>query len=643
MIILSCNNISKAFGIDIILKDISFNLQKGEKVGLVGLNGAGKSTLFRILTGELSYDTGDLYIAKSTRIGFLQQSEVFAVDSTVYNEALSIFQHLIDMEENLRRLEKEIAVMANNHDSNLDEVMEEYSQLTHSFEQNNGYGFKSEAKGILKGLGFSEEEFQQPVIQLSGGEKTRLSLAKLLLSKPDILLLDEPTNHLDIQAVEWLEGFIKDYNGTVFMISHDRFFLDQLVMRVLEIENHCITSYNGNYTTFVEKKRVIREQQTKAYENQQKEIEKQKDIIRRLRQHGTEKLMNRAKSREKQLAKVEEIEGPLEFNKRARIKFEVKTKSGDNVLFVDNLQKSFDNTPIFKNVSFRIYREEKVALIGPNGIGKSTIFKILTNELEATDGNFQLGHHVKIGYYHQDQGNLNPLNNVLEEIWQDHPLRTEGEIRGLLGRFLFHGDDIYKSISSLSGGEEARISLLKLILSDTNFLLLDEPTNHLDIQSKEVLEEALLDYEGTILAISHDRYFLNRVSNKVIELSSEGTAIFLGNYDYYIFKKKEKKELDNTEVKEEKTKTQIKEEKRKEREDKNRIKEEKRNCKRLEDEIQRLEGELLDLEELMCQEEVYSNPEKSKEIQFKTMATKKELEELYLQWEASITLLSEIQ
>lgn len=641
MIILSCNNISKSFGIDVILEDITFSIQKGQRVGLVGLNGAGKSTLMKILTGQLSYDKGDLFIAKSTSLGFLQQSEIFAENSTVYHEALSIFQPLLDMEASLRSLEEEIALLGGNNDPQLQEYMDQYSELTYTFEKENGYGFRSEVKGVLKGLGFSEEDFQQRVINLSGGEKTRLSLVKLLLSKPDILLLDEPTNHLDIQAVEWLEGFLKTYDGTVLIISHDRFFLDQLVTRVLEIENHGITSYNGNYTAFVEKKRLIREQLTKAFENQQKEIDRQKDIIRRLRQHGTEKLMNRAKSKEKQLAKIDVIDVPLESNKRARIKFEVKTKSGENVLLVDELAKGFDETLLFKNVNFRIYRGEKVALIGPNGIGKSTIFRILTQELAPSEGSFQLGHHVKIGYYHQEQGNLSSHNTVLEEIWQDHPLKSEGDIRGLLGRFLFQGDDINKKISSLSGGEKARISLLKLILSNTNFLLLDEPTNHLDIQSKEVLEDALCDYEGTVLAISHDRYFLNRVSNKIIELSTEGTETFLGNYDYYLFKKGEKQEDNNIEIVEEKTKTKLKEEKRKEKEDKNRLREEKRKCQQLEDEIHAIEDQISQREALMCDEEVYSNPIKSKEIQLETSLLKEKLEEIYNQWELAIINLTE--
>ncbi|SCY73803.1 ABC-F family ATP-binding cassette domain-containing protein [Alkaliphilus peptidifermentans] len=640
MIILSCNNISKSYGIDTILKDLTFSIQKGDRVGLIGVNGAGKSTLLKILTKQISYDNGDLFIAKSTTIGYLEQSSIFAEDKTVFEEALSIYQFLINIEKALREKELEIASLnhENSSDTLMEDLMNEYALLTEDFEKNNGYGYQSEVKGVLKGLGFCDDDFDKPVTHLSGGEKTRLSLVKLLLSKPDILLLDEPTNHLDIQAVEWLEGFLKDYAGTVLMISHDRFFLDQLVTNIFEIENHSISCYKGNYSTFMEKKRADIEQQLRAYQNQQQEISKQKDIIRRLRQHGTEKLMNRAKSREKQLDKIDQVELPQQYKKKAGIHFTSQVKSGENVLLVKELCKSFDEDKLFDNASFQIYRGEKVALIGPNGIGKSTLFRILLNEVSASGGEFQLGHRVDIGYYDQEQQNLNSNKTLINEIWDEHTGKTETEIRTLLGRFLFHGDDVFRPISTLSGGEKARVSLLKLIMSKANFLLLDEPTNHLDIHSKEVLEDALCSYDGTILVISHDRYFLNRVSTKIIELTSNGTEEYLGNYDYYLYKKKEKLEESSINTIEEKTKTQLKEERRKEKEESNRLRDIKKNLEKLEASIIEMEERLSNLEALMCQEEIYSDPEKSKEINLETIALKEKLQIFYDEWESSIDI-----
>ncbi|KAB3532436.1 ABC-F family ATP-binding cassette domain-containing protein [Alkaliphilus pronyensis] len=640
MIILSCNNISKSYGIDTILENVTFSVNKGDKVGLIGVNGAGKSTLLKILTKQISYDTGDLFIAKSTTIGYLEQSAVFHEDKTIFEEALSIYQYVIDLEQSLRHKELEIATLSKDNESkkNIDSLMNEYASLMEDFEKNNGYGYRSEVRGVLKGLGFSDDDFDKTVAQLSGGEKTRLTLVKLLLSKPDILLLDEPSNHLDIQAVEWLEGFLKDFSGTILMISHDRFFLDQLVTSILEVEDQQVTSYKGNYSLYMEKKRAILEQQMRAYENQQQEINKQKDIIRRLKQHGTEKLMNRAKSREKQLSKVDVIEMPQQLKKKASIGFTAEIKSGENVLSIKELCKSFDEVKLFDNVTFNIYRGERVALIGPNGIGKSTLFKILLNELPYNGGEFYLGHRVEIGYYDQEQQNLSMNKTLIDEIWDEHPSKTETEVRTLLGRFLFHGDDVFRTISTLSGGEKARASLLKLILSNSNFLLLDEPTNHLDIVSKEVLEEALINYDGTVLVISHDRYFLNRISTKTIELNSQGIEAYLGNYEYYLFKKNERLENSSQGFIEEKTKTKLKEERRKEKEELNRLRDIKKNIQRLEADILKQEEELSNLEGLMCQEDIYSSPEKSKEVQLKTQQVKAYLQKLYDEWESFVDI-----
>lgn len=635
MIILSCNQLTKYFGIDLILKEITFSIQKGEKVGLVGVNGAGKSTLFKILCKALSYDEGELFLAKNTTLGYLEQTNVHQAGRNIYEEALSTFAHLLEMEATLRNMEQEISRLATaaTPDPKMDQLMEEYAHLTETFEKNHGYSFRSEVKGVLRGLGFQEEDFVQPVDQLSGGEKTRLSLAKLLLSKPDILLLDEPTNHLDIEAVEWLEGFLKDYGGTLLMISHDRYFLDQIVTRILEIENHQLTSYSGNFSAYIEKKKVSQEQQLRAFQNQQREIERQEDIIRRLRQHGTEKLMNRAKSREKQLEKIERLSIPQMFQKRVKISFETSVKSGNDVLLLENVGKAFGDKQLFTDVSFPIYRGEKVALIGPNGIGKSTLFKMILGETPLTQGEIRLGHQVIPAYYDQEQRNLRGDKLVIDEIWDDHPLKNETEIRTLLGSFLFQDEEVFKPVSALSGGEKARLSLLKLILSKANFILLDEPTNHLDIYSKEVLEEALIDYDGTLLVISHDRYFINRVATKVISLSSTGTEVYLGNYDYYLYKKKEQALSLEAPPVEEKTKTQLKDEKRREREERNKQRELVKRREQLEQEIMEVEEELSKLELLMCDEAVYSNPEKSKEVQQQTMANKARLEKLYETWE----------
>lgn len=640
MIVLSCNNICKSFGIDIILNNISFSINKGEKVGLVGVNGAGKSTLFKILTNQLPYDTGELFISKSTTIGHLEQNTILNENSSIMEECMSIFQHLIDMEQNLRSLEIDIANLSNNEEQShyLDEAMHKYSILLEEFNEKNGYGFRSEIKGVLKGLGFLDEEFEQPIYQLSGGQKTRVALAKLLLTHPDLLLLDEPTNHLDIEAVEWLESFLRDYDGTILMISHDRYFLDQMVNRIFEIENHSLTSYNGSFSVFMEKKRIIIEQQIKDYIEQQKELDRQKDIVRRLRQHGTEKLMNRAKSREKQLEKIEQMEAPIVYRNKAFIRFEAQVKSGNDVLSLQNVSKSFNNNMLFENVAFDIYKGEKVALIGPNGIGKSTLFKIILDEFKANSGNIRLGHNVFTGYYDQEQKNLNYSKTALDEIWDDHINLNQTEVRTLLGSFLFKGDDVFKTVESLSGGEKGRLSLLKLILSKSNLLLLDEPTNHLDIDSKEVLEEALINYDGTVFVISHDRYFLNRVTTKIIELSPNGNETYLGNYDYYIQKKKEKLSMNEPEAKEEKTKTQLKEEKRKEREERENLRAIAKTQKKLEAEILELEEKIKELEELMCKEEIYSNEEKSKEVHQETQKLKESLELLYSEWEEIIDM-----
>jgi ATP-binding cassette subfamily F protein 3 len=636
MIAISCNNINKSFGIDVILKDISFTVNIGDKIGLIGKNGTGKSTLFKILSGQIPYDSGDIFMAKNMNIGYLKQDPDFDENKTIYEECIPIFRNIIDMEKNLRDLELEISKYENHDSPEFKKLMNSYSNLLEEFNKNNGYGYKSEIRGVLKGLSFKDEDFNKPIYQLSGGQKSRLNIAKLLLKKPDILLLDEPTNHLDIDAIAWLENFLKNYSGTLMIISHDRYFLDQVVGKIFEIENHSIIGYEGNYTKFVEYKKDLYENQLKKYQQQQKEIERQEEMIRRFKQHGTEKLAKRAKSREKALEKIDIVEKPTLNNYRTRIKFDTDIKSGREVLKVQNLSKSFEDSPLFSNVNFDIYRGERVGLIGPNGIGKTTLFKILLGKLDYNGGNINIGHNVFLGYFDQEQSNLNEDNNLIDEVCNENPKISIPEARNLLASFLFTGDEVFKKVGDLSGGEKSRLSILKLMLSKANFLLLDEPTNHLDLPSKEVLEEALTGYNGTILTISHDRYFLNKVATKILEMSKEGIVEYLGNYDYYVEKKRllessEEESSDNI-----KTKTQLKEERRKEKLKKTKRKKQRLMLKELEAKIAALEDQIAHLELMMCDEDIYSNPDKSREIHEKHESIKTQLENLYEKWEEII-------
>lgn len=632
MIALSCSNITKSFGINVILENISFTINQGDKIGVIGKNGAGKSTLFKILTDQIPYDSGEIYLAKNTSLGYLKQDPHFDEKNTLYNECLTVFQYLIDMEKEIRRLEFIISE-ATNHDSpELKRIMDQYSRLLEEFTDLNGYGYRSEIRGVLKGMGFSEDEFEKELFKLSGGQKSRLNVAKLLLTKPNILLLDEPTNHLDIEATTWLEGFLKNYPGTLMIISHDRYFLDQITNKIFEVENKGLLQYEGNYSGFVKYKKDIYSQRMKKYLEQQKEIEKQEEIIRRFKQHGTEKLAKRAKSREKLLDKMDVIDKPTLINEKTKIRFETHIKSGRDVLKVESLSKSFEASPLFSNLSFDIFRSEKVGLIGPNGIGKTTLFRILLNDLPYNEGEIKVGHNVFIGYYDQEQSNLNDGRDLIEEICDAHPKISIPEARSLLGSFLFTGDDVFKKVESLSGGEKSRLSLLKLMLSNSNFLLLDEPTNHLDLDSKEVLEDALLQYDGTVLVVSHDRYFLNKITTKTLELSRDGMSEYLGNYDYYFEKKSELITPKEENSSDEKTKTQLKEEKRKKKLEDKQKKEQRKLVSELEEEMHSFEEKLSELEALMCQEEIYSNPEKSKSIHEEAQSIKAKLNSLYDEW-----------
>ena len=634
MIVLSCNNLNKSFGIDSILENVSFTVNEYDKIGIIGINGTGKTTLFKIISGIYGYDSGDIYTSKDCEIGYLEQNTNFHSENTILEEVLEVFKDLIEMEKYIRNLEHKIAEeSANTNSTTLEKLMNEYSHKLELFADKNGYGYKSEAKGVLKGLGFSDEDMDKPISILSGGEKTRVLLGKLLLKKPTLLLLDEPTNHLDSEAIEWLEVFLKQYKGTVILISHDRYFLAHVVNRVFEIHNKKLKAYNGNYSDFIKASTIEKELEQKKFEDQQKDLKKQEESIERLKAFGREKHLKRARSKEKALAKVDVLDKPEAYRKRARIEFNPAVTSGNDVLQIRDVSMGYGERILFKDLNLDIYRGEKVALIGANGIGKSTLFKIIMKEIIPLSGEIKFGTNVNVSYFHQEQKTLNLDNTIIDEIWEDNKQLTQTTLRSMLGAFLFEGEEVFKKISTLSGGERARVAILKLILSNANLLLLDEPTNHLDIDSKEVLEEALYGYTGTIFTISHDRYFLNTVVDKVLVLDENGITEYLGNYDYYIEKKKQVQEMSTFEEVEEKTKTQLKEEKRKEREQREAEKKNRVKRQNIEKEIEETESKIEEMDILLCQEEVYSNPEKSREVSQQKSSLEEKLGELYDEWE----------
>lgn len=637
MIVLSCNNLNKSFGIDSILENVNFTVNEYDKIGIIGVNGTGKTTLFKIISGIYGYDSGDIYTSKECEIGYLEQNTNFHSENTILEEVLEVFKDVIEMEKYLRNLEHKISEESSNVNStSLEKLMNEYSNKLEAFSDMNGYGYKSEAKGVLKGLGFSDEDMDKPISILSGGEKTRVLLGKLLLKKPTLLLLDEPTNHLDSEAIEWLEVFLKQYKGTVILISHDRYFLDQVVNRIFEIHNKKLKTYNGNYSDFIEASAIEKELELKKFEDQQKDIKKQEESIERLKAFGREKHLKRARSKEKALAKVDVLDKPEAYRKKARIEFNPSVTSGNDVLQLRDVSMGYGERILFKDINLDIYRGEKVALIGANGIGKSTLFKIIMNEIIPLSGDIKFGTNVNVSYFHQEQKTLNLDNTIIDEIWEDNKQLTQTTLRSMLGAFLFEGEEVFKKISTLSGGERARVAILKLILSNANLLLLDEPTNHLDIDSKEVLEEALSGYTGTIFTISHDRYFLNTVVDKVLVLDENGITEYLGNYDYYIEKKKQVQEMNTVEVVEEKTKTQLKEEKRKEREQREAEKKNRVKRQNIEKEIEETENKIEEMDVLLCQEEVYSNPERSKDVSQQKAILEEKLSALYEEWESLI-------
>ncbi len=634
MVILSCKDIHKSYGIDVILENVTFNINESEKVGLIGPNGAGKSTLFKIITNQLEQDKGELFIDKNKTIGYLSQHLSLDSNNNVYEEMLTVFRDLLDLEKKLKKLEDLMNEPYNPEKAEYhNKIIKDYTICSELYNNRGGYTYKAEIGRVLKGLSFTEENFNIPINILSGGQKTRVALCKLLLLNPDILLLDEPTNHLDLDAIEWLEEYLKSYKGTIIVVSHDRYFLDAIASRTIELINGHVNCYNGNYTDFLDLKQKSYEIQLKAYNLQQNEIKRQEEIIDRFKSFNREKSIKAAESREKSLEKIQRIKAPDKDQKLGNVVFETQVKSGNDVLHIEDLSKAYDEKILFNNLYMDIKKGEKIALIGENGRGKTTLFKIIMDEVKSNSGFSVLGKNVFIGYYDQEQSNLNVDKTIIDEIWDDFPELTTKEIRSSLAAFLFNGDDVFKKISSLSGGEKCRINLLKLMLSKSNFLLLDEPTNHLDIMSREALEEAILGYDGTILVISHDRYFLNKVINKIYELAENGVKEYLGNYTYYVEKKKNPLRFEIEEEHTGKSKTQIQNEKKKKRESEKAEKEIKSKVKYVESEIANIEQLIESLQKQLCLEKIYSNPDKSEQINKELLNSQNELDSLYEKWE----------
>lgn len=634
MIILGCKNLEKSYGTRTVLNKISLSINEGEKIGIIGGNGEGKSTLFKILTGELSQDSGDVFLDKNRTIGYLSQHLDISDDNTIYQEALTVFKDLLEIEDRLLKQEELLNEPYDENNSSAHEkLINNYTTLQDIYSHRGGYTYKGEISRVLRGLGFTENDFDKRMSTLSGGQKTRISLVKLLLKNPDIILLDEPTNHLDLDAIEWLEEYLLAYKGTILVISHDRFFLDKVTSSTYEVVNGTIYCYNAPYTKFIDLRKKDVEARAKAYNLQQSEIKRQKEIIERFRSFNREKSVRAAESREKALDKMELLDSPEKASVASKINFETKIKSGNDVLHIENLKKSYGDKTLFNNLSFDLRRGDKVALIGENGRGKTTLFKIILDKLKQDAGVKVIGRNVDIGYYDQEQSDLNLESTILDEVWDHFPELTTSEARGALAAFLFKGEDVFKKISLLSGGEKCRINLLKLMLSKSNLLLLDEPTNHLDIVSREALEDAILTYDGTLMVISHDRYFLNKVIHKIYELKEDGINEYLGNYSYFSEKKANPTRFETLEIPEGKTKTQVKEERKKKRELEKDLKASKLKLKAVEKEISDGESRITELQELQCLPEVYSNPDENLKVTREISSLEDKIAELYEEWE----------
>lgn len=627
--VLACNNISKSFGIDEIIKNASFHIEEREKAAIVGINGAGKTTLLRIIMGEYQADSGEVIIAKDRTIGYLAQHQKLSGDNTIYDELLSVKKDIIELEQKIRRLELE---MHSKEGVELEAVMEAYSKSTHQFELQNGYAYKSEVVGVLKGLGFDESDFEKKMNTLSGGQKTRVALGRLLLSKPDIIMLDEPTNHLDMNSIAWLENYLVNYDGSVIIVAHDRYFLDKVVTKVIEVERGTVSVFSGNYSDYAAKKRQLMDAKLKEYYNQQRDIKHQEEVIAKLKSFNREKSIKRAESREKLLDKIEVIDKPITEQETMHFKLEPAKESGNDVLSVEGLSKAFGGNRLFDNVSFEIKKGEKVALIGNNGTGKTTILKIINHIIDADAGKVKLGANVEIGYYDQEHNVLHMDKTAFDEIGDAYPDMTNTQIRNMLACFLFTGDDVFKKISDLSGGERGRVSLAKLMLSNANFLILDEPTNHLDIMSKEILESALNRYTGTVLYVSHDRYFINKTASRIMELSANTVTNYIGNYDYYLEKRDILAPKEVKQVSSEKN-TAVKDDWKAQKEEQAKLRKRQNDIAKIEKSIEQLEKDNSELDEQLALPEVYSDVKQLMKLNEKKQEIEKKLEKLYEDWE----------
>lgn len=636
MIVLQVNQLYKSFITDEILSGVKLEVQHRDRVALVGRNGAGKSTLLKIIAGQLSYDSGEIIIPKDIRIGYLEQHAGIDSELSIWDEMMTIFNSLRSQEQKLRQLEQQMADPQVYEDKELyARVMADYDQLQHDFKDAGGYQYEADTRSVLHGMQFYPEDYTKPIRSLSGGQRTRLALAKLLLSKPDLLILDEPTNHLDIETLSWLEGYLKGYEGAILIVSHDRYFLDQVVSIVYEVSRTKVSKYVGNYSAYLDEKAKNYERDLKMYERQMDEKAKLETFIQKnLARASTTKM---AQSRRKVLEKTNWMDSPDGDEKSANFGFTIDRQSGNDVLSIDDLAIGFSNNEISKNIGMRVFREDRIALVGPNGVGKSTLLKTIVKDIEALRGDIRYGTNVQIGYYDQEQAKLHSNKSVLSELWDEWPLLNEKDIRSILGRFLFSGDDVAKTVNSLSGGEKARLALAKLMMQKSNFLVLDEPTNHLDLDSKEILENALIDYPGTLLFVSHDRYFINRIATKVIELSSTGSFEYLGDYDYYVEKKQELEELAAMKAAETaknmtETVTQTKTTSMIDKDAKKRERQIRRLIEELEKNMTSLDETITTYEEQLCDPAIFSDHEKTLAIQSELNHVKEQHEALEMEW-----------
>lgn len=638
--ILSCQNISKAFVENQVLKNVSFHIEDHEKAAIVGINGAGKTTLLRIIVGEMTPDDGQVVLAKDKTLGYLAQNSTVDTSHTIYEELLSVKADLLRLEEKIRECENN---MKHADGDALEDLMKQYTSLTHAFETGGGYLYRSELVGVLKGLGFTEDEFSKPVATLSGGQKTRVALGRLLLQNPDLIILDEPTNHLDMNSIAWLETYLLNYKGAVLIVSHDRYFLDRIAGKVIEIDQSKATTFMGNYSDYAVKKEQLRVAAWNAYMNQQREIKHQEEVIEKLKSFNREKSIKRAESREKMLDRIEVIEKPSEVRTDMKLTLTPRILSGNDVLTVEHLSKSFDSHKLFADVNFEIKRGEHVAIIGDNGSGKTTLLKILNGLVPADQGTFRLGSNVEIGYYDQEHHVLHSEKTFFEEISDDYPYLNNTQIRNVLAAFLFTGEDVFKRISDLSGGERGRVSLAKLVLSNANFLILDEPTNHLDIMSKEILEDALNGYEGTILYVSHDRYFINRTAHRILDLTEGQFVSYVGNYDYYLEKHDtvmaaieastpQSADADNTAATKA-AESEVKLDWKAQKEEQARLRKKENDLKKCEEKIAELEARISEIDTEMSDPAIGTQVAKLQELTKEQAACQEQLEKLYEQWE----------